>query len=144
MSVVSILQVGEEQVIQAVRQAVELAGGFDIPHGATVLLKPNVVHPSPSGSGSITDTRVTEAVARLVLERNPGRVIVGEGSSVGYDFPGRRDTMTCLEASGTEAVVRRLGLELVDLNRDEPVQVHAQEAYVMPDFAVARTAWEQT
>jgi len=142
MSIVSIIRVEDEQVESAVRQAVEQAGGFEIPPGGTVLLKPNVVHPSPSGSGNITDARVTEAVARLVLEQNPGRVIVGEGSSVGYDFPGRRDTMTCLEASGTAAVARRLGLELVDLNRDERVQVHAQDAYVMPDFAVARTAWE--
>jgi uncharacterized protein (DUF362 family) len=142
MSIVSIVQVQEEQIERAVRQAVQWAGGLDIRPGATVLLKPNVVHPSPSGSGTITDARVTEAVARLVLERNPGRVIVGEGSSVGYDFPGRRDTMTCLEASGTAEVVRRLGLELVDLNRDERVQVHAEGAYVMPDFAVARTAWE--
>ena len=142
MSIVSIIRVEQEQIESAVRQAVERAGGLDIPAGATVLLKPNVVNPSPSGSGKITDARVTEAVARLVLEQGPGRVIIGEGSSVGYDFPGRRDTMTCLEASGTADVARRLGLELVDLNRDEPVRVHAQDAYVMPEFAVARTAWE--
>jgi uncharacterized protein (DUF362 family) len=142
MSIVSIVQAQEGQIERAVRQAVQLAGGLDVRPGATVLLKPNVVHPSPSGSGSITDARVTEAVARLVLERNPRRVILGEGSSVGYDFPGRRDTMTCLEASGTADVARRLGLELADLNRDERVQVHAPDAYVMPDFAVARAAWE--
>jgi uncharacterized protein (DUF362 family) len=142
MSIVSIVRVQKEQIEETVRHAVQLAGGLNIRPGATVLLKPNVVHPSPSGSGNITDARVTEAVARLVLEQNPKRVIIGEGSSVGYDFPGRRDTMTCLEASGTADVARRLGLELVDLNRDEHAQVHAPDAYVMPDFAVARTAWE--
>jgi uncharacterized protein (DUF362 family) len=142
MSIVSIVRVQSQQIEKAVRKAVQLADGFHIPAGATVLLKPNVVHPSPSGSGKITDARVTEATARLVLEQDPGRVIIGEGSSVGYDFPGRRDTMTCLEASGTADVARRLELELVDLNRDELVPVHAPDAYVMPDFAVARTAWE--
>ena len=142
MSVVSIVQVRGQKIEEAVRCAVELSGGFEIPSGATVLLKPNVVHPSPSGSGNITDARVTQAVARLVLEQRPGRVIIGEGSSVGYDFPGRRDSMTCLEASGTAAVARQLGLELVDLNRDEQVAVHVRDAYVMPDFNVARTAWE--
>jgi len=142
MSIVSIVQVHSDRVEDAVREAVAQAGGLEIAPGSTVLLKPNGVTPSPSGSGKITDARVTEAVARLVLEQGPGRVIIGEGSSVGYDFPGRRDTMTCLEASGTADVARRLGLELVDLNRDEPVQVHAPGAYVMPDFAVARTAWE--
>jgi uncharacterized protein (DUF362 family) len=105
-----------------------------------VLIKPNVVSPSPSGSGKITDVRVTEAVAKLVLERVPGRVIVGEGSSVGYDFPGRQDSMHCLEVSGTADVARRLGLELVDLNRDARVEVHAEDAYLMDRFSVARTA----
>ena len=37
---------------------------------------------------------------------------------------------------------KRINTILVDLNRDERVQVHAADAYVMPDFGVARTAWE--
>jgi uncharacterized protein (DUF362 family) len=110
--------------------------------GSTVLVKPNVVSDSPSGSGKVTDARVTEAVAKLVLEMNPGRVIIGEGSSVGYDFPGRRDTMQCMEASGTAEVARKLGVELVDLNRDDRVEVRVEDAYVMPTFSVARTAYE--
>jgi len=144
MSVVSIAKLQDNRIEDAVRRAIELGGGLEtvIPPRSAVLIKPNVVSPSPSGSGRITDARVTEAVARVVLERDPGRVVIGEGSSVGYDFPGRKDSMHCLEVSGTADVARRLGLELVDLNRDEQVQVRAEDAFVMEAFAVARTAWE--
>jgi uncharacterized protein (DUF362 family) len=145
MPVVSIAKVLDSgDVEEAVRRAVALAG--DLPQavgpGATILVKPNVVHPSPSGSGHITDARVTEAVTKMVLERNPQRVVIGEGSSVGYDFPGLRDSLVCLEASGTADVARKLGVEMVDLNRDQRVDVRADNALVMPEFAIARTAYE--
>jgi uncharacterized protein (DUF362 family) len=144
MSVVSIVKVQGDRVEHAVRQAIEMAGGLEaaIPSGSSVLIKPNVVSPSPSGSGRITDARVTEAVTKVVLDRAPRRVIIGEGSSVGYDFPGRKDSMHCLEVSGTADVARRLGVALVDLNRDERVEVRAENAFVMESFAVARAAWE--
>ena len=104
-SAVSIVKVEGDRVEDAVREAIELAGGLEaaIPPGSSVLIKPNVVSPSRSGSGKITDARVTQAVAKVVLERHPGRVIIGEGSSVGYDFPGRKDSTHCLEVSGTAA-----------------------------------------
>ncbi|MBC7237641.1 MAG: DUF362 domain-containing protein, partial [Chloroflexi bacterium] len=144
MVTVALVRVEDEAVEQAVREAVSLAGGLpsSVCPGATVLIKPNVVAPWPSGTGHITDARVTEAVTRLVLERNPTRVVIGEGSSVGYDFRGLKDTMECLEVSGTAAVARRLGVELVDLNADEVVEVRAPDAYVMPTFGLARTAHE--
>ena len=142
MPAVSIVSVEEDRVEEAVRCAVDLAGDFPDVSGAAVLIKPNIVGPSLSGSGKITDVRVTEAVVRLVLERGPARVIVGEGSSVGYDFPGRVDSLHCLEVSGTAEVARRLGCELVDLNRDETVEVRADDAFVMDVFGVARTALE--
>ena len=142
-SVVSIIKVENTQVLEAVRRALALCHGLDrIEPGDTVLLKPNLVKPSPSGSGNITDARVTEAVATLVLERNPGRVIIGEGSSIGYDFPGRVDSLTAMEASGTADVARALDLEMIDLNHDERVEVHAENAFLMDTFGVARTALE--
>ena len=144
MSIVSIVRVEDERVEDAVRRSVELAGGLAsrIPSGATVLIKPNVVTPSPSGSGNVTDARVTEAVTKRVLDLRPRRVVIGEGSSVGYDFPGRMDSMHCMEVNGTAEVARRLGVEMVDLNRDERVEVHARDAFVMETFGVARTAWD--
>jgi len=144
MSVVSIVDVEEDRVGDAVGRATELAGGLAsrILSGATVLIKPNLVMPSPSRSGIVTDARVTEAVTTMVLDLRPGRVVIGEGSSVGYDFPGRVDSTHCMEVSGTAAVARRLGVEVVDLNRDEQVEVRVEGAFVMETFGVARTAWE--
>ena len=143
MSIVSIVKVHQSRVTEAVRHAAGLVHGmFVIKPGDTVLIKPNLVKPAPSGSGIITDARVTEAVAELVLEHSPGRVIIGEGSSVGYDFPGQVDSLTAMEASGTAAVARKFGLQMIDLNHDEVVQVEAPDAYVMHTFGVARTALE--
>lgn len=133
----------EDAVAAAVRQAIELCGGEGVvPPGATVLLKPNLVKPARSGSGVVTDARLTAAVALWVLSRNPARVILGEGSSVGYDFPGQVDSLTAMEASGTADVARRYGLEMIDLNHDERVMVEAANAYVMGTFGVAKSAWE--
>jgi len=144
MPVVSIVRLQDEDVESAVREAVELTGDFEnVPwEGAKVLVKPNAVSPSKSGSGIITDSRVVEAVTKLVLERNPGRVVIGDGSSVGYDFPELFDSMHCLEATGAVKVAKRLGVEVVDLNRDEQVEVKVEDAFVMDDFAIAKTAWE--
>jgi uncharacterized protein (DUF362 family) len=52
-SVVSILKVKGDRVEDAVREAIEIAGGLEatIPPGASVPIKPNAVSPSPSGSG---------------------------------------------------------------------------------------------
>ncbi len=143
MSAVSIVKVEGEEILAAVRQAGELVKGFDvIKPGMTVLIKPNLVKPSPSGAGVTTDARITDAVVQLVLERNPKRVIIGEGSSIGYDIPGKVDSLTCMEATGTADVARAYGLEMVDLNRDEVVEVYAEDAFVMPSFGVAKTAFD--
>ena len=144
MSIVSIVKLQNEDVENAVRKAVALTDGFECLawEGATVLVKPNAVSPAKPGSGIITDARVVEAVTTLVLERNPGRVVIGDGSSVGYDFPELLDSMYCLEATGCAEVARKLGVEIVDLNRDEQIEVSAPDAFVMNTFAIAKTAWE--
>jgi len=141
---VSIVKVEGEVVEVAVRKAVKLSGGLAniIKPGSKVLIKPNVMRPLRSGCGVITDVRVTQAVTELVLEQDPERVIIGEGASVGYDFPDFKDTMEAFQVSGTAEMARRLGAELVDLNRDTPVEVEVPEAFVMKRFKIAKTAKE--
>ena len=144
MPVVSIVRLQNGDVEGAVREAVSLTDSFETVawEGATVLVKPNVALPAETGTGIVTDARVVEAVTKLVLERNPNRVVIGEGSSVGYDFPTRLDSIRCMETAGIAEVARKLGVEVVDLNREEHVEVRARDAFVMERFAIARTAAE--
>ena len=144
MSVVSIVRLQNGDVDGAVRKAVSITDSFESVawEGAQVLIKPNTVLPVKTGTGIVTDVRVIEAVTKLVLERNPKKVVVGEGSSVGYDFRETWDSMLCMEIAGVTEVAKRLGVEVVDLNRDEQVEVSVPDALVMERFAIAKTALE--
>ena len=144
MSVVSIVRLQSRDVEAAVRKAVSLTDGFENVawEGAKVLIKPNTVLPAKTGTGIVTDVRVVEAVTKLVLERHPKKVVVGEGSSVGYDFRETWNSMHCMEIAGVTEVAKRLGVEVVDLNRDEQVKVNVPDAFVMERFAIAKTALE--
>lgn len=144
MAVVSIVRLHKGDVEGAVREAVSLTDSFENLgwRGAKVLIKPNSVLPVKTGSGIVTDARVVEAVTKMVLEKNPKKVIIGEGSSVGYDFKERWNSIHCMEVTGVMEVARTLGVEVLDLNQDEQVEVKAPDAFVMERFAIARTALE--
>ena len=142
-SLVSVVRVGED-VEKAVRKAIQMAGGLEglIGPKSKVLIKPNICSRDRSGTGKVTDARVTAAVARIVMERKPSRVVIGEGSAVGYDFPDLQDTMMALEESGTKAVAEKLGVPVVDLNRDSPREVEIPGALVMKTVKIAKTVLE--
>jgi len=89
-------EITEAEIKALVRQAIEMAGGFDgvIEDGDTVILKPNLItyyalstieeDLDPDANGLTTDWRVTKAVSELVREANPsGQIIVLEGVAVG-------------------------------------------------------------
>jgi uncharacterized protein (DUF362 family) len=84
-----------ETVAHAVRKAVELAGGMDfIQSGQTVLIKPNVNTGDPYPAS--TNPEVLHEVIKLVWERDPKRVIIGDRSN------SRRDTMAEMRRNGVE------------------------------------------
>lgn len=142
LSDVSIIKVHNDDVLRAVKKAITITQGFDSIQweNATVLIKPNTVNPSESGSGKVTDARVVDAVVQTVKEKDPHRIVIGEGSSVGYDFPGREDSIHCMKVAGILDVAKKHDVEVVDLNRDEQVEVELREAFVMDSFKIAKTA----
>lgn len=141
---VSIIKVDESGIEAAVRKAIDLAGGLKeiITPDSRVLVKPNLCWPAPSGMGFTTDCRVTEAVTKIVLEMGPKTVIIGEGSSAGWDFDSSHSTEEAFRVSGTADVADKLGVELRNLNRDAYEEVTLTDAYVMDNVRIARTAFE--
>ncbi len=137
---VSVVRVGED-VELAVREAVALAGGLEgiVSSKSRVLIKPNLASRDRSGTGKVTDARVTQAVTKMVLERSPRSVIIGEGSAVGFDFPEFQDTMMAMEESGTKEVAEKLGVDLIDLNTDDHEEVEIPHPLVMKSVKIART-----
>ena len=141
---VSLVNVENEGIEQAVFRAIEAAGGLSrrLRPDTKVLVKPNLCGPHPSGTGVVTDSRVTEAVTKYVLECGTSAVVIGEGAGAGYDFGGAQSTEECFRVSGTADAAARLGVALVNLNADESVDVPVPGGYVMKQVKIARTAYE--
>ncbi len=140
---VSIVQIENCEIDRAVRDAVEMAGGLSniVKGDSKVVVKPNLARLASSGSGVITDARVTEAVTRLVLDLNPTSVIIAEGTAVGYDDKAL-STEQVFDLSGTRGVALTLGVPCVNLNIDEPVPVEVVEPRAMDRVLIARTIVE--
>ena len=107
-----------ELVADAVRRAVDMAGGFAdlIRPGMLVLVKPNMVAPPASAeAGACTSPLVCQAVADLVRELQATPVIA-ESSARGADTEAAFHIMGYAE-------LRRQGYEVVDLKKDKTVRV---------------------
>ena len=104
----------EGNVEAAVRAAVGLAGGFPDVAGKRVVVKPNLVYLARSGSGVVTDARVTEAVGRIALAAGARELTIAEGSATGAVWPTEHfDTLEVAEVSGHLAAAERLGARFV-------------------------------
>jgi len=104
-----------EGVNEAVERAVSLIGGVEafIPKHGPVLLKPNMLSPSPPERAVTTHPAVVYSVARL-FEQASCKVQIG-------DSPGRTDVNTVASASGILAAAKEARAELVSFNEAENI-----------------------
>jgi uncharacterized protein (DUF362 family) len=123
-----------EAILEMVRRAVNLVGGMGeiVSKGDKVALKPNVVTGKLSGRGVTTDPRVIEALIKLVFKAGAGDVMVVEGS--GYGAP----TSEAFELSGVKEIAERNGAEVVDVDKDEVVEVEVQNPLILERIPVSR------
>lgn len=76
----------------------------------SILLKPNLVAPKNFLKGATTNPYLVKALAKLILEKNPGcKLYVGDGSAVG------QDTTQVLETAGYEKLFGHIKDDRVNL-----------------------------
>jgi len=117
--------------------AVELAGGMKsiIRRGDRVLLKPNFTERLPPSSGLTTDPNILGKLGMMAFEAGAEQVIVAEGSA----------TSDLEEIPGLSEVLKRTGMEAVDLNKvsDESlVNVRIPDPYVLKEIRIPRIVLE--
>jgi uncharacterized protein (DUF362 family) len=81
-------------------------------------LKPNIVFPVLSHSGEITRPEVTRALVEVIREKNSrADIVIGEGTAAGT-IP-----LENFQVSGYSLLANELGVELLDLNKVEKVEL---------------------
>lgn len=103
--------------------------------GKPILVKPNYLNSKAPSTGITTDGRVVEGVVKFLRERRVRDVVVGEGSGFG-------DTFEAFRVAGVDVVAERYGVKLVDLNRDEFVEVYPSNPLSLKKVKVAKTVVE--
>ncbi len=100
-----------------------------------ILIKPNYINSKHPSTGITTDSRVIEGIVKFLRERKIEEIIIGEGSGFG-------ETFEAFKVAGVDAVAERWGVKLVDLNKDEFVEVSPPDPLSLKKVRVAKTALE--
>jgi len=127
----------QDDVLAALRQGWEEAGATSLSlRGRRVVIKPNLVGYIP-GPPANTHPRVLEAAIVLCKEQGAREIVVAEGMAF------LRDPRPVLEASGVAALLSRLGVDFVDLNYDDLVEVPLSGGYSgLQTLSLPRTVME--
>ncbi len=118
---------------QNIRRSLELIDD-QILLGERIVIKPNMV--SITKPLSATHAEALEALLQFIRERTDREITVAEGCA-------NADSMKGFEIYGLGEVARRYGARLIDLNRDERVQVEVVDRDLRPmALRLARTVAE--
>lgn len=105
--------------------------------GKPILVKPNYVDASHPSTGITTDSRVIEGVVRFLKERGVKDVRIGEGS-------GYADTFEAFRVAGVDKIAEKWNVKLIDLNKDDIVEVSSPNPLALKRVKIAKTALEST
>jgi uncharacterized protein (DUF362 family) len=136
MSVVSIVK-GENPVDMTV-EALEMVKAFEVlSDKKPVLIKPNYINAAHPSTGVTTDCRVIEGVIKFLKQYEVKEIVVGEGS-------GFAETFEAFKVAGVDNLAEKWDAKLVDLNKDEFVEVYPSNPLALKKVKIAKTALEST
>jgi len=102
-----------------------------------LLIKPNYINASHPSTGITTDSRIIEGAVKFLRQHNLKEVIIGEGS-------GFADTLEAFKVAGVDTVAERWQAKMVDLNKDEFIEVVPKNPLALRRVQIAKTALEST
>jgi len=102
-----------------------------------ILIKPNYINACHPSTGITTDSRVIEGVVKFLRQHNLKEVVIGEGS-------GFADTFEAFRVAGVDTVAERWQTKMVDLNKDEFIEVVLKNPLALKRVKIAKTALEST
>ncbi|MCS7097011.1 MAG: DUF362 domain-containing protein [Candidatus Methanomethylicia archaeon] len=101
-----------ENVKNAIKNAIELLGGLNIPKNSKVIIKPNICHWKNTYGMIITDPRVLEATIEIVKERTDKIIVVESDNN-----SGTADKR--MKKSGVMDIIEKQEVEFINLSKDD-------------------------
>jgi len=102
-----------------------------------ILIKPNYINAKHPSTGITTDSRVVEGIVKFLNGRQIKEIVIGEGS-------GLSDTFQAFKVAGLDEVAQRYGVKLLDLNKDEMIEVNPPNPLSLKEVTVSKTALGST
>ena len=119
-------------------EALEMVGAKDaLSPDRPVLIKPNYINDRHPSTGITTDGRVIEGVIMYLRQQGVEAIIVGEGC-------GHSDTFRAFRVAGVDTLREKWHVKLVDLNKDDFVEVSPPDPLALKKVKIAKTALEST
>ncbi len=112
---------GSEGFKMAVSVMKKMDIASEIPEGAVIGIKPNLVVAKPSASGATTDPEIIEGIIHYLKENNHNNIIILEGSWVGDK------TDRAFRICGYDKIAEKYGIELIDLQKDKSTSVKVKD-----------------
>lgn len=108
-----------QDIKRALRRSLGLIGGLEaiVCPQDTVIIKPNLIKPAHYKTGITTNSLLIRALCEIIREKGAKRVIIAEGSAVGYG------TEKAFDETGMRGIAKEINIELVDLKKAEWIPV---------------------
>ena len=138
MSKVCILKVDsydEEKVYEALKNGVDLLGGFNIKKDEKILLKPNLLNGATPDKAVTTHPAVFGAVAKCLKEKGYENISYGDGPGIGAP-----DIDKVMAVSGIKEAADKYDLKHARF--EENISVEFKEGKVAKKFNLAKDAYE--
>jgi uncharacterized protein (DUF362 family) len=127
-----------DDIFELVKKAIDLVGGLDsiVKKGDVVALKPNILTGKLSGPGVTSDPKVMKALIKLSFEAGAEKVRIVEGAGYGVS------TSEALELAGMKKVAEECGVELVDVDLDDTIEVGVPYPLVLDTIKVSKSFYK--